>query len=173
MAFTLALEQPTVCGLLHITSSLQDICQAYPYEKRNVIKSKKTNIKKLNKLKWPHSEDCLMSFSNSNWKECQFCTLVKHAISKYHRNTPQRLCAGRTNNNKQLFQSPACFNFLFAAHLPLLSIFFFLSSDLISQTKFIFVEKVPTFFVYKVFVGFFFLYQRRFLNDNNSLLRRF
>lgn len=48
-----------------------------------------------------------------------------------------------------LFQSSVCCPSAPPEHL------FFLSLDLISQTKFILVEKVPIFFVYKAFVDFF------------------
>lgn len=66
----------TVCGLLHITPSLQDSCQPYPCEKKKCHKEQKTNIKKLNKLKQTHSENCLTP--------CLFQTITeKHASSSH------------------------------------------------------------------------------------------
>lgn len=62
---------------------------------------------------------------------------VCHFKAKHHKNT----CVVLDTKLQQLLQYAACFKMLFAIQLPLLTIFF-LPSNLISQTKLIFVKKV-------------------------------
>lgn len=138
----------------------------------NVINRKKK--KKSNNLKWPHSGGFLIpwSFSNSNRKVCQFCAVAKLVISKQVSQTHSCMVLCRENYNSYSNQQPASKYYLLPVCPP--DHLFFLSSDLISQTKLVFVGKVTAFFVYKVTVyRFFLLYQKRLLNDNSSLLRFF
>lgn len=95
-AFTLALEQPPACGLLHIASSPRDICQLCPYEKQQCYQQPK---KISSNLKWPHKGEILIpgSFSNSNRKVSVLHTgETCHFKAKFHKNTPVWLCAERT-----------------------------------------------------------------------------
>lgn len=155
-------------------SILLPICRTFAkpiHMKKRILKSKNQTLKKSKKSKWPHSGDCLIP--------CLFQTITeKHASSSHWWRMPferitETLVSGFVQGELTT-----------TTKHQLVSIFYLLPicpswASFFSVFRFNFTNKIniclktPYILCSQGFCRGFFLYQRRLLNDNESLLRHF
>lgn len=171
-AFTLALEQPTVCGLLHITSSLRDACQVCPYEKQKYHQQQQKIIQQPEMTPQRGIFDPLVLSKQSQKSVSVLCTgEACSSRAKYHRNTPAWLCAERiltVTAISSLLQNTTCCPCAPPKHL--FSIFRF---NFTNKTHICWKSHYILCLQGYCIQGFLLPYQRRLLNDKYSFLRLF